>query len=212
MSILYMRKREVLRSEKLFVWDKGVRFSPKTSGVYVFYNKDRQVIYIGSTNNIRETFTQYFDTNFSMDPRKQETKYYKRVSSENWKAQEIALLEEHSKVFGDIPKYNTPLAPEKTVDYTKAFNFYEDVNKPLFIQALTLVDFWKKLKIVPISSIEFHFNRGDFARWIQDIHKEEPLVKGIQQIQSTGEDLRQDLLNLSNPASPLLVPSKCPKC
>lgn len=202
----------MLLTEKLFMWDKGIRFSPETSGVYIFYNKDRQVIYIGGTTNIRETFTEYFENDFSSDPRKRETKYYKRMPSPTWKEKQEDLVREHIQKFGRVPKYNAPLATQNIKEQNKTFHFYEAIDRPLFIKAIDLEDFWKKLKIAPISSIEFHFKRGDFTLWIQEICKDEKLAEKIRTIQSDGEDLRKDLLNLSDPNPIVVVSFECPKC
>jgi hypothetical protein len=202
----------MLSSEKLFLWDKGIQFSPKTSGVYLFYDKNRQIIYIGGTENIRKTFMDYFESNFSSDPRKKETKYYKRMTSSTWKQTHEVLLKDYYKKFGKTPKYNNPVSTHETKKQDNAFHFYTEIDKPLFITATDLEDFWKKIRILPISSITFHYKRGDFTRWIQEIWNDQKLIERMKKIQSDGEQLRIDLLDLSNPDSLVITSSKCPKC
>ena len=66
----------------------------------------------------------------------------------------------------------------------------------------------KKMAKVPVASLEFHQSRGDFARWIRDVFKETQLFQRIENINSTGEGLRLELLNaLGNPEV-----AECPKC
>jgi hypothetical protein len=88
------------------------------------------------------------------------------------------------------------------------FYFYEEFNKPLFEAAFNLDDLKKKISKVSVHSIDFHQNRGDFARWIRDVFKETKLADRIAKMNSTGEKLRLELLNaLGNPEV-----AECPDC
>lgn len=66
---------------------------------------------------------------------------------------------------------NTELASKilRTVSTTEAFHFFTDVGQYQGEFAASLADFAEKLKTVPLSSIEFHFKRGDFERWIREM-------------------------------------------
>jgi hypothetical protein len=193
---------------KLYMWGEKAKYVPEERGVYAFYDKNRMLIYVGGSPNLRETFTRYCETNFSDDPRKRETVYYRRMSIGNWEETVKKLLDEYRMDCGDIPKLNNPLKPEEKVTPEWGFYFYEAFNKPLFEAAFNLEDLKKKIEKVPAASLEFHQNRGDFARWIRDVFKETQLADTIAKTTSMGEELRLALLNaLGNPEV-----AECPEC
>jgi hypothetical protein len=130
------------------------------------------------------------------------------MSVSNWEERVKKLLDEYKQDLGDIPKLNQPLEPEENVTPEWGFYFYEEFNKPLFEAAFNLEDLKKKIGTVPVASLEFHQNRGDFARWIHDVFRETQLAERIAKTSSTGEDLRLALLNaLGNPEV-----AECPEC
>ena len=193
---------------KLYMWGERAKYVPEETGVYAFYDKNRVLIYLGGSSNLRETFSRYQETNFSDDPRKRETVYYRRMSTINWEERVKNLLDEYKQDCGDIPKLNNPLKPEEKVTPEWGFYFYEAFNKPLFEAAFNLDDLRKKIGKVPVASLEFHQNRGDFARWIRDVFKETQLAERISRMPSSGEALRLELLNaLGNPEV-----AECPEC
>ena len=205
--VLLVRKMSI--SGDLYVWGERAKGVPEEAGVYAFYNKDRTLIYVGGSTNLRETFTHYLETSFSDDPRKRETRYYRRESTPNWEERVERLLDEYGQNHGELPKLNVPPElPKNEVARELGFYFYEDVGKSLFEAAFNLEDFWEKIRKVPVSSLEFHQKRGDFARWIRDVFNETQLAERIEKIHNTGEDLRIELLNsLCNPRI-----AECPKC
>ena len=193
---------------KLYLWGERAKGVPAETGVYAFYDKNRILIYVGGSSNLRETFTRYQETNFSDDPRKRETVYYRRMNAPNWEETVKNLLDEYKLDCGDIPKLNITLKPGEKVTPEWGFYFYEAFNKPLFEAAFNLDDLKKKIGKVPVSSLEFHQNRGDFARWIRDVFKETQLAERIAGMGSTGDALRLELLNaLGNPEV-----AECPEC
>jgi len=196
-------------SGKMYVWGERVKYVPEEAGVYALYNEDRVLIYLGGSTNLQKNFTHYLETNFSDDPRKRETRYYKRESTPNWEERVKELGDEYSQEHGELPKLNIPPElPKKEVASEWGFYFYEDVGKPLFEAAFNLEDFWEKIRKVPVASLEFHQKRGDFARWIRDVFKETQLAERIEMIYNVGEDLRRELLNaIHNPEI-----AECPKC
>ena len=204
-----MLGEKMLISGKMYMWGERAKNIPEESGVYALYNKEGVLIYVGGSTNLRETFTHYLETNFSDDPRKREAKYYRRESTPNWEERVKELLDEYRQEHGDLPKLNIPPElPKKEVACEWGFYFYEDIGKPLFEAAFNLEDFWEKVRKVPVSSLEFHQKRGDFARWIRDVFKETQLAERIKEIHNTGENLRIALLNsLRNPEI-----AECPKC
>jgi len=68
---------------KLYLWGERAKGVPEEMGVYAFYEKNRVMIYLGGSSNLRETFSRYLETNFSDDPRKRETVYYRRMITPN---------------------------------------------------------------------------------------------------------------------------------
>jgi DNA primase large subunit len=80
----------------------------------------------------------------------------------------------------------------RTVPQTEAFDFYVDIGKYHGKSAASLADFSEKLKTVHLKSIEFHFKRGDFERWIRETLGDEYLANGIGRMDKSvqGEALR----------------------
>lgn len=193
----------------LYRWGERAKGVPEETGVYAFYDENRTMIYLSGSSNLRETFSSYIETNFSTDPRKRETVFYKRMSAKNWEETLKCLLDEYKKDCGDLPKLNIPSKQEdEKVTPEWGFYFYEAFNKPVFEAAFNLEELKKKMAKVPVASLEFHQSRGDFARWIRDVFKETQLSQRIENINSTGEGLRLELLNaLGNPEV-----AECPKC
>jgi hypothetical protein len=193
---------------KLYLWGKRAKGVPEETGVYALYDKNRMLIYVGGSSNLRQTFSRYLETNFSDDLRKRETVYYRRMVTTNWEETVKNLVENYKHKCGDVPKLNNPLKPEEKVTPEWGFYFYEAFNKPLFEAAFNLEDLKKKVAKAPVTSLEFHQNRGDFARWIRDVFKETQLAERISRMFSTGEALRLELLNaLGNPEV-----AECPEC
>jgi hypothetical protein len=193
---------------KLYLWGERAKGVPAEIGVFALYDKNRNMIYVGGSSNLRETFSRYVETNFSDDPRKRETIYYRRMSTIAWEETVKNLLEEYKVECGEIPKLNNAIKKEEKVTPEWGFYFYETFNKPLFEAAFNLDDLRKKLKKVPVGSLEFHQNRGDFARWIREVFKETQLAERIARMSSKGESLRLGLLNaLGNPEV-----AECPEC
>jgi hypothetical protein len=80
----------------------------------------------------------------------------------------------------------------RTVSMKEAFHFFTDIGQYSGKSATSLVDFSEKLKMVPLKSIEFHFERGDFERWIRETLGDAYLAIGISKIDKSvqGEALR----------------------
>jgi hypothetical protein len=80
----------------------------------------------------------------------------------------------------------------RTVSITEAFHFFTDVGQYDGKSATSLADFSEKLKTLSLKSIEFHFKRGDFERWIRETLGDEYLANGISRIDKSvqGEALR----------------------
>jgi hypothetical protein len=96
------------------------------------------------------------------------------------------------KVIGQIISTESASKILRTVSITEAFHFFTDIGQYDGKSATSLADFSEKLKTVPLKSIEFHFKRGDFERWIREMLGDEYLANGISRISKSiqGEALR----------------------
>jgi len=83
----------------------------------------------------------------------------------------------------------------RTVSVPEAFNFFSDIGQYDGKSVTSLADFCEKLKTVPLKSMEFHFKRGDFERWIRETLGDEYLACEIGKIDKWvhGEALRTAL-------------------
>jgi alpha-amylase len=86
------------------------------------------------------------------------------------------------------------------VPYDNGFHFFTSIGQYTGETAVSLVTFEKDIEVVPIESIDFHFNRADFQKWISDTIGDTELATAIDQIKKelAGEPLRRRLLNVIN--------------
>ena len=74
------------------------------------------------------------------------------------------------------------------------FKFYLDVGQPTDAVAKSLKEFYETVKAVDVASLEFHVYRGDFANWVRDVLKDEPLADDFEEARQQelkGEGLRK---------------------
>ncbi len=101
-----------LLEDKLRVWLESAKFVKPHSGVYVLYDRNKEPIFIGETDNMERTFTEYVDTEFSESECKQKTKFYQREFTDNQKERQLQLIEEFRKETGGIPACNSEIKVE----------------------------------------------------------------------------------------------------
>jgi alpha-amylase len=75
------------------------------------------------------------------------------------------------------------------------FIFSTDLNKFLDIKAWSLKGFFEAIKKIPVESLKYHMQRGDFERWIRSSLRDEKLADQIKELKDV-EDLRSKFLNL----------------
>ena len=92
--------------DKVRVWLDSAKFVKAIPGVYVLYNRKKETIYIGESNNLQETFTKYADKNFEDDSCKQKTYSYQREFVDNPKERKEQLLENFKEENGRLPICN----------------------------------------------------------------------------------------------------------
>ena len=68
------------------------------------------------------------------------------------------------------------------------FYFFNDVGQYTGLYAISLMDFYIKLRSLDTKSIDFHMNRGDFQNWIRDIGDFTTLVHDLDQLMKRGLD------------------------
>ena len=94
-------------------------------------------------------------------------------------------------------KFNTQSQPLlSTVPFEKRFQFYSEPGKKTGIAATSTIEFAEKLRIIPITSVTFHFQRQDFQSWFKNTVGDEELAKRIDHINlwtHDDENLRKEL-------------------
>ncbi len=89
------------------------------------------------------------------------------------------------------------LAP---VPYTNGFHFFTNTGQYTGETAVSLATFAKEVEVAPIESIDFHFKRADFQKWISETVGDAELATAIGQIEKelNGEPLRRRILKIVN--------------
>ncbi|MGQ0606792.1 MAG: hypothetical protein ACT4OD_07605 [Candidatus Nitrosotenuis sp.] len=93
--------------EKVHLWIESARFVKSKPGVYIFYDRKLDPIYIGESDNLQAQFSKYLDTDFDGDECKKKTHTYQRTFTVNQKEQKKILLEEFKTKYGRLPCCNT---------------------------------------------------------------------------------------------------------
>ena len=80
----------------------------------------------------------------------------------------------------------------RTVPYNNAFYFFTGIGQYSGKFAVSLADFCEKIKRIDIKSVDFHFKRRDFQKWIRTTIGDAYLANKISGIrgQIQGEELR----------------------
>jgi excinuclease UvrABC nuclease subunit len=101
-----------LLDDKMRVWTDSAKFVKPNPGVYVLYNRNKDPIFIGETDNLEETFAKYVDTEFDGEECKQKTSSYQRVFVENPKELQLQVLEDFKNQTGNTPICNSEIKVE----------------------------------------------------------------------------------------------------
>ncbi|MDH5431099.1 MAG: hypothetical protein OEW78_04360 [Nitrosopumilus sp.] len=101
-----------LLDDKMRVWTDSAQYVKPSPGVYVLYNRKKDPIYIGYTDNLEETFANYVNTEFDGSECMQKTSLYQRIFDENPKEVQLRLIEEFKKETGEIPRCNSEIKIE----------------------------------------------------------------------------------------------------
>jgi hypothetical protein len=87
-----------------------------------------------------------------------------------------------------------------TVPYTNGFHFFTVIGQYTGETANSLVHFAIEIEHIPIESVDFHFKRGDFQKWIADTIGDGELAGVVGRIERelSGEPLRKSILAVLN--------------
>jgi len=88
----------------------------------------------------------------------------------------------------------------RTVSRHEGFHFYRDQGDATGKVATSLTEFVKQLGAVDVRSVNFHFKRRDFEKWIRDIIGDVELATKLGKIRKAthGEKLRNELVQIVN--------------
>ena len=89
--------------DKMRVWTDSAKFVKPNPGVYVLYNRNKDPIYIGESDDLEKTFGNYVDTEFDGDKCLQKTSSYQRIFEDNPKEIQSKLIEDFKNETGKIP-------------------------------------------------------------------------------------------------------------
>ena len=80
----------------------------------------------------------------------------------------------------------------RTVPYNNAFYFFTDIGQYSSKFAVSLTEFCKRIETIDIKSVNFHFKRQDFEKWIRGTIGDVDLANEINKINKSiqGEELR----------------------
>ncbi len=83
------------------------------------------------------------------------------------------------------------------VPFERGFHFMTE-KKSTGITAISLTDFASKIEIVDINSVLYHYPRGDFQKWIDDVLGDKELADRMCFVKQeiSGERLRSQLLKI----------------
>jgi len=86
----------------------------------------------------------------------------------------------------------------RTVPSHEGFHFFKAPGDSTGKVATDLTDFGEKLRTVDIRSINFHFPRQDFEKWLRDIIGDSELSRRIGRIgkEIHGEMLRNEIIRI----------------
>ena len=101
-----------LLDDKMRIWIESAKFVKPIPGVYVLYNRRKEPIYIGATDNLEATFTKYVDDDFEGDECKQKTQTYQREFTDSPKERQTQLIEQVKNESGKIPICNSEIKLE----------------------------------------------------------------------------------------------------
>jgi hypothetical protein len=86
----------------------------------------------------------------------------------------------------------------RSVPSHEGFHFFRGLGDSTGKVAISLADFVEKMLTVDIRSVNFHFPRQDFEKWLRDIIGDAELSRRISRIRKEihGENLRSEIIQI----------------
>jgi hypothetical protein len=89
----------------------------------------------------------------------------------------------------------------RNVPESQGFRFYLAVDEPTGETAVSLADFVDKLETIEVQSVNFHYPRKDFQKWIREVLGDVELALRLGRIGRVrlgirGEALRSEILRI----------------
>ena len=75
----------------------------------MLYNRNKEPIFVGETNNLEKTFTNYVDTEFDGNECMKKTSFYQRVFTNDQKQRQLELMEVVKNETGKYPSCNSEI-------------------------------------------------------------------------------------------------------
>jgi len=87
----------------------------------------------------------------------------------------------------------------RTVPPDQSFLFFEDIGKYTGRLAANLADFCEDIRTINMNSLTFHFERGDYERWVRETLHDLQLARRFKRISksNSGEKLRNKILQVA---------------
>ena len=98
-----------LLDDKMRVWVESAKFVKSIPGIYVLYNRNKEAIFIGETDNLETTFTKDLDTEFEGNECLQKTSSYQRIFTNNQKQEQTELIKKIKNETGKYPSCNSEI-------------------------------------------------------------------------------------------------------
>ena len=85
-----------------------------------------------------------------------------------------------------------------SVPYERGFHFFSGVGKYTGETAVNLFSFLEELRTIEPQSLRFHFERGDFQKWIAETLGDQTLAERISALdaKASDENLKRDILRI----------------
>jgi hypothetical protein len=85
-----------------------------------------------------------------------------------------------------------------SVPYDRGFHFFRSVGNYTGETAINLFSFFEELKTIELQAVKFHFQRGDFQKWIRETLEDTELADRIDKIDGKLPDeiLKKELLKV----------------
>jgi hypothetical protein len=87
-----------------------------------------------------------------------------------------------------------------SVPAEKGFHFFTDIQKPTGILATSIFDFLEQLRKVDLKSLEFHFKRNDFSKWLREVVRDDWLANEFEKLHTvelSADRLRSRLVEVT---------------